>query len=584
VTRPAEEAHLQSSAVARHLPPPAIFFRWASLALAVALAFTDRSLDAYTTVEATALAVALVAAQTLMERWTFRYRGATEAVIVVEVAVITALVAYTGLWGSPFLLFAFAPVLDAGFLSGLRSAVAVSLLATLGPTLVAAVNAGSLTGDSLSTAAMWGFSYLVSGGIAAYARRQAVALATSRQLLAAERRETARRVETLEDANGLLTDLHEVAQQLPATLDLEGLVRTTLERLGELFPSKTSAVAVVEDDEQVRILGSRGAVLPVAPIPVATAPTPLRIGTERPVAASHVADGDTLDPAARSVLYVPLKRDSHTLGLLALEDADPERFGSDDIALLSGFAGPVAVALENALLFGRLRTLATSEERARIARELHDRTAQHLAFIAFELDRLGKQAHKIAEAEVAATTTAEDRPDHPPATESKSQALSEEIEGLATEIRSAIEDLRETIGDLRTDVTEHKGLADLVREHASNVGARTQMAVDLQLPANGVRLPLPQERELWRICQEAIGNVVKHADARWLGVGLQIDGETAELRIEDDGSGFDPRIRKPGHFGLAGMSERATAIGARFSIDSRPEGGTSIRVTLRRNT
>lgn len=543
------------------------------------LAVGSKETAAWAAVEAGAVAIALVAARTLMERWTFRYRGATEAVILVEIAVITVLVAYTGQWSSPFLLFAFAPVLDAGFLSGFRAAAAVTALATLAPTFVSAVDEGGITWHIASSACTWGFAYLVSGGIAAYARRQAVALSTTRSLLADERRETARRVETLEDANELLVDLHEVAQQLPATLDLEGLVNTTLDRLGALFPVKTSAVLLLEDDQTLRVLGSRGAVLTVAPIRIDTAPAPLRLAIDRPVAASHIPVGDPLDDAAHSLLYVPLRREERTLGLIALEDSEPERFGGEDISLLAGFAGPVSVALENALLFTRLRTLATSEERARIARELHDRTAQHLAFIAFELDRLARQARKVAKAELEARVEAAAAATTPPPAE----ALSGEIDELATEIRSAIEDLRETIGDLRTDVTESKGLAELVREHVTSVAARNGMTVDLQLPASGVRLPLPQERELWRICQEAVGNVVKHSGAGWIGVSLQVDHESAELRIEDNGAGFDARVRKPGHFGLAGMSERATAIDARFSVDARPSGGTSIRVTLRRN-
>ncbi|MBX7159661.1 MAG: GAF domain-containing protein [Acidimicrobiia bacterium] len=570
---------VQAPSVTRHLPRPAIVFRWASLALAVALAIGSQQTTAWAAIEAGAVAIALVAAQTMMERWTFRYRGVTEAVILVEVGVTTALVAYTGQWSSPFLLFAFAPVLDAGFLSGLRAAVAVSLLATLAPTLVSAVHEGGVTRAIVTAACTWGFAYVVSGGIAAYARRQAVALATTRSLLADERQETARRVETLEDANELLVDLHEVAQQLPATLDLEGLVNTTLDRLGALFPVKTSAVLLLEDDTALRVLGCRGAVLTIAPIRLDTAPAPLRLAIQRPVAASHTPAGDPLDDTANSLLYVPLRREGRTLGLLVLEDTEPERFGGEDISLLTGFAGPVSVALENALLFTRLRTLATSEERARIARELHDRTAQHLAFIAFELDRLGRQARKVAQAELDARSEAAATVTAP----APAEALNDEIDGLATEIRSAIEDLRETIGDLRTDVTESKGLADLIREHVTSVAARTGLTVDLQLPASGVRLPLPQERELWRICQEAVGNVVKHSGAGWIGVSLQVDHESAELRIEDNGAGFDPRVRKPGHFGLAGMSERATAIGARFSVDGRPSGGTSITVTLRRN-
>ncbi|NUM40465.1 MAG: hypothetical protein HUU45_02400 [Leptospiraceae bacterium] len=110
------------------------------------------------------------------------------------------------------------------------------------------------------------------------------------------------------------------------------------------------------------------------------------------------------------------------------------------------------------------------------------------------------------------------------------------------------------------------------------------MQVELELPPDGVRLPLPQERELWRICQEAIGNIVKHSGTGTFKVAFHVTRETADLRIEDTGCGFDPRISKPGHFGLTGMSERAEAIGAEFSLESTQGQGTVVYVTLRRRT
>lgn len=562
----------QESRGPRHLPVPAIIFRWTSLALAVMLAFFDPDIGTYTAIEATAVAVALVAGLALMEQWAFQYRGLTEAVILVELTVTALLVAFTGSWSSPFLLFAFAPVLDAGFLTGLRSAIAVALLAALGPLMASVVADGGIQAGSARLAAVWAFCYLVSSVIASYARRQAMALATSRLMLATERKESAARLATMEDANDLLTDLHEVAQILPATLDLEGLVQTTLSRLQELFPAKTCAM-LFSDGKEVRVLGARGAVLPVASTPIQESPPAVQIALDRPIAAGHLSEGTGLDPVARSILYAPLVRGDTTRGLLVLEDDDPERFGNDDISLLVGFAGPVAVALENAQLFSRLRTLATSEERTRIARELHDRTAQHLAAIAFELDRLGHVAQRPA-TELAATGVVG-------ATASE---LANEIDGLAVEIRRAIEELRNAIGDLRTDVTEAKGLAELIQEHAAGVVDRAGFDVQLALPPPGVRLPIPQERELWRIFQEAVGNVIKHANATTLQVSYQVDHETVDLLIEDDGCGFNPRGRKLGHFGLTGMAERAEAIGASFSVKPREPRGTRVKVSLRRKT
>ena len=276
--------------------------------------------------------------------------------------------------------------------------------------------------------------------------------------------------------------------------------------------------------------------------------------------AAAVTAGSGLDPATREILYAPLLHDGEPTGLLAVEDPDVPSPAPEDVRLLESFARSVAVALDNALMFSRLRLLAASEERTRIAREVHDRTAQQLVFLGFELDRLSGTAQK---------TGADFAPD---------------IEDLAVHVRSTIEDLRESIGLLRVDVNDHKGLTTLLRQHVADVSARTGLAVDLELPAEGIELPRIQERELWRICQESIHNVVKHAGATSLLVRYQVDHERAEVVVEDNGCGFDPRIRKPGHFGLAGMRERATAIGAELDLQPVPGGGTAVRVTLRRDT
>lgn len=89
---------------------------------------------------------------------------------------------------------------------------------------------------------------------------------------------------------------------------------------------------------------------------------------------------------------------------------------------------------------------------------------------------------------------------------------------------------------------------------------------------------------MWRICQEAIGNIVKHSRASAFKVAFHVTRESADLRIEDNGCGFDPRISKPGHFGLTGMSERAEAIGAEFGLESSEDRGTLLTVSLKRRT
>lgn len=553
-------------------------FRWAAIGATVLLVSMTAGgpvATVPTTVFAGVVAVALAAAWPLLHRWAPERGGAVESIVALETAGVAAVVTVTGAFASPYVLLSFVPVLDAGFLAGRRAAVAVPL-AMLGATLLGSIVASedpatTVLRDDAAVALVWGFALTAAGVIAADARRNAEALFRSRRQLDEERRESARRLATVEDANRLLSALHDVAQALPATLDLDGLVATTLDRLQAVFPCRVSAMLALDSTPsgpELRILGARGTAWQVAPLPLASAPTALQLACTRPVAAERVEGSTTLDPTTVSILYAPLMHDGTTIGILALEDDRAGRFTAGDVAVLTGFAAPVAVSLENAELFGRLRTLATSEERARIARELHDRTAQHLAAVAFEVDHLGRLTRRTAAGDGTHTVA----------------TVAEGLDTLGREVRKVIEELRESIDDLRTDVTDTKGLADLLREFVPSVASRTGVHVTLELPPQGVRLPQAQERELWRIFQEAFGNVVKHAQATGCRIVYAVDSASAELVVTDDGTGFDPRARKLGHFGVTGMQERATAIGAELSIDSAPGAGSTVRVRVRRPT
>ena len=112
------------------------------------------------------------------------------------------------------------------------------------------------------------------------------------------------------------------------------------------------------------------------------------------------------------------------------------------------------------------------------------------------------------------------------------------------------------------------------------VQARSGIQVDLARHDAGARLPLLQERELWRIAKEAVVNVERHAKAASLRIAWRCDGRTAELRVVDDGCGFSPGSARPDSYGILGMKERATSIGASLEIESVAGAGTTVRVTL----
>ena len=200
-----------------------------------------------------------------------------------------------------------------------------------------------------------------------------------------------------------------------------------------------------------------------------------------------------------------------------------------------------------------VRTLATAEERRRLAREIHDGIAQELASLGYVVDDLAARARFL--------------PD-----------LEEDLKGLRSELTRVISELRLSIFDLRSEVASTVGLGTAISDYVRQVGAGSEFTVHLVLDESPVRLPIDAETELLRIAQEAVTNVRKHSRASNLWVTCRIDPPSALLRVEDDGSGLGkPRADS---FGLEVMRERAGRIGATLSVRDREEGGTAVEVLL----
>jgi signal transduction histidine kinase len=234
-------------------------------------------------------------------------------------------------------------------------------------------------------------------------------------------------------------------------------------------------------------------------------------------------------------------------------------------------------------------TAAQEEERQRIARELHDGVGPALASLNIRL----RTARKLLE-----------RDHHP---------VAEEIEELAELAQANIQDIRRLIHDLRPAALDELGLAPALREYVARYQEEQGLEVALALPAlpvpsptlseaEGVvegspiegpegdpstssghreRLPAPLETALFRIVQEALANVAKHAQARRVEVTMTRDRGGVTLRIVDDGQGFDPQAPRPGtHLGLWSMGERVEQLGGQFEVESAPGRGTKLTITI----
>lgn len=259
----------------------------------------------------------------------------------------------------------------------------------------------------------------------------------------------------------------------------------------------------------------------------------------------------------RAVLAVPLWMRDEVYGSLVLYYAEPRDLTPEDIELAVAFADQVALAIANARLRVQAEQAATIAERQRLARELHDAVTQTLF-----------SANLIAE--VLPQLWQED-PDE----------FHQRVADLRRLTRGALAEMRTLLLELRPAALVETPLRDLVRQLVEAITGRTRLEV--QFTANGGQHVYPAEIQLalYRIAQEALRNVVKHARAHTLRVDLMTTPAQVSLTIQDDGQGFDPHHVPADHFGLRIMRERAAAIGAALTLTTRIGEGTSVAVQWR---
>lgn len=474
-----------------------------------------------------------------------RYRGGRrDAVLLgIDVTVALAVIGATGWWRSPFLFCLAATIVVVGSAWGMGAGTAIAVVVSTG---VSAAYQVTAIGPETRELALGTSQLVLVAIVAGYARR----LFGNAQ----ERTERAlSRVNRLAEANDLLLELYRVAQTIPLSLELGGTLESTTARLRELFQPEVILI-LLPDEHAVtwEVAVAEGARVPGC-LTVAQLPAPLQVASGS-FAAQIETDLDAADSVgsrSRSGIYAPLRARGQLLGLIAVEREQADAFTQRDANMIDVMSEQAALAIDNARWFSRLRTVGADEERSRIARELHDRVGQSLAYLAFELDRL--------------TSKSDGLPIH------------DDLKALGRDVRQTVTDVRETLYDLRTEVDDEHSLEAALSGFLERVGDRSGLAATFH-PQVDRRLPLPVERELWRITMEAVTNVERHAHARSVNVGLIVEDDHAVLEVSDDGIGFlDGSAGRADSYGVVGMRERADAVGAILSIDSRPGHGTTVR-------
>jgi signal transduction histidine kinase len=229
------------------------------------------------------------------------------------------------------------------------------------------------------------------------------------------------------------------------------------------------------------------------------------------------------------------------------------------LARMGGLAGEVAVQTERKRAMQTVLK-ATEQERVRLAADLHDGPVQELTALRYGLTRARNRIRR-GDPEQAEGLLAE----------------------LEDELASGITGLRRLMAELRPPVLDEQGLEAALHNHVRAFEATSGVACAISTGLRG-RLAPDIETVLYRVTQESLNNVSKHAGAARVTVSLAADNGSVRLRINDDGVGFDPtsasRLLGQGHFGLAGMRERVEMVGGRLQIDSGPGAGTTVAVEL----
>jgi signal transduction histidine kinase len=255
----------------------------------------------------------------------------------------------------------------------------------------------------------------------------------------------------------------------------------------------------------------------------------------------------------RAELDVPLKLGRRTIGVLNVESERRDAFGASDVPYLQGLASPIAQAIDNARLAADSRQLAAAEERARLSRDLHDETIQALVALGRQLDLLSLDLPASAEPAAA------------------------RLERIRSLLDNTLDGVRRMSQNQRPAALEDLGLVPALRAHA-DAWRDLGLAVTFALRGEAKRLPSPIEYAVYRVAQEALSNVSRHAGVSEVQLELSFSLDELTLNITDAGHGFSTRRTAPGQ-GLLGMRDRAAEIGAELEITSATNGsGTRVRL------
>jgi two-component system, NarL family, sensor histidine kinase DevS len=376
--------------------------------------------------------------------------------------------------------------------------------------------------------------------------------------------ENARLYEAATGWSKQLESLNEVGNALATETDLDRLLDLVVRRLRELLDARLVTVLLPSGEDGLRFAAVAGERTELAgsTITRSTSKSGRVLERGRSERADSVLDDPDVDHeamrliGARSGLWVPLLVRGRAIGVLAAHDklGSDVRFTDTDLRLAETFGARAALAvdLSERIAQDSFRRVVEAQEleRRRLARELHDETGQALTSILLGLKALEE---RIAD----------------PA----SRAAAEELRELVV---STLQDVRRLAVELRPSALDDFGLVAALERLTASFTEQTGISVDFQTALADERLPEEVETALYRIVQESLTNVVKHARARRVSILLARKGSTVKAVVEDDGRGFEPAGQTGDGYGLVGMRERLALLGGRLQVESGRDAGTTI--------
>jgi signal transduction histidine kinase len=384
------------------------------------------------------------------------------------------------------------------------------------------------------------------------------------------------------EARKLADVLYAASTALAQSLDLDVVCGTSLDYVARLVPFDRADVVLLESHDRLVLRASKGSGAngtsyggSTAAIAVEDYPHVKRLlAEEKPVLIGDTAEirgwrHFTVGPKTHSWLGVPLSTGGKTIGFYSLERRETSSFEEEHVHATQALAAQTAVMIQKAWLFEqvrmgseRLQSLSRrlveiqESERNYIARELHDEAGQALAALTVDLHVLEQNSH---------------RP----------EIILERVNKMDSTLQATITDLHRLAMALRPAALDHLGLEAALRQHVEDVAERHGLTIQFDCSGLAKNLSKNVETILYRIVQEALTNIVKHAQATQVDVLLQGHGERLLLIVEDNGIGFDPFQALAGErLGLLGMQERAEMLDGQLTVESAPGKGATIVVEI----